>query len=181
MLTESTSFSLPAPAAPESQTAPASWESELAALLAALSSSQDELLQLLTDKRDLLVRNDVEGLAAIQPREQQLIERLQNCHERRVQLLAQAAREGLPGDSIRALSAALPGGANPAMRDRIQQAQARSRLLQHHSLTNWVLVQRTLLHLSQMLEIIATGGRPQPTYGKGEPVNSSGSLLDHAA
>ncbi|MCU0373434.1 MAG: hypothetical protein MUE56_09370, partial [Ignavibacteria bacterium] len=29
------------------------------------------------------------------------------------------------------------------------------RLLQHQSLTNWVLAQRSMLHLSQLLEIIA--------------------------
>jgi len=54
-------------------------------------------------------------------------------------------------------------------------------LLQHHSLVNWVVIQRTLLHLSQMLEIIATGGRLQPTYGKGESSTASGTLMDWAA
>jgi hypothetical protein len=29
-----------------------------------------------------------------------------------------------------------------------------------------VIAQRTLIHLSQLLEIIATGGRLQPTYGR---------------
>ena len=48
------------------------------------------------------------------------------------------------------------------------------RLLQHHSLTNWVLVQRTLIHLSQVLEIIATGGRLKPTYGKDDSADSGG-------
>ena len=179
MLTDSTAPSELAPS--ESDDTPVSWESELAALLAALSSSQDELLQLLAEKRELLVRNDVPGLAAIQPREQQLIERLQSCHDRRLSLLAQAAQEGLPGDSIRALSAALPGGASRAMRDQIQQAQARARLLQHHSLTNWVLAQRSLLHVSQLLEIIATGGRMQPTYGDRESVHARGSLVNDEA
>jgi hypothetical protein len=42
---------------------------------------------------------------------------------------------------------------------------ARMRVLQHHSLVNWVLAQRALLHVSQLLEIIATGGRTQPNYG----------------
>ena len=63
----------------------------------------------------------------------------------------------------------------------MREATARMRLLQHHSLTNWVLVQRTLIHLSQMLEIIATGGRLKPTYGKDDSVNSGGFLVDQAA
>ena len=57
----------------------------------------------------------------------------------------------------------------------------RTRVLRHHSLTNWVLVQRTLIHLSQMLEIIATGGEMQPTYGKEESVHARGALVDRAA
>ena len=60
------------------------------------------------------------------------------------------------------------------------EAAGKSRLLQHQSLTNWVVVQRTLLHLSQLLEIIATGGRLRPTYGKESPAASGGALLDHA-
>jgi hypothetical protein len=44
-----------------------------------------------------------------------------------------------------------------------------------------VLAQRTLIHLSQMLEIIATGGQMQPTYGKKESVGASGALVDQEA
>jgi hypothetical protein len=39
----------------------------------------------------------------------------------------------------------------------------------------------SLLHLSQMIEIIATGGRPKPTYEKGPGSNSGGALVDRAA
>jgi hypothetical protein len=62
----------------------------------------------------------------------------------------------------------------------VDEARRRARLLQHQSLTNWVLVQRTLLHLSHVVEIIATGGRMQPTYGKGAPVSAGGILVDQA-
>jgi hypothetical protein len=55
------------------------------------------------------------------------------------------------------------------------------RLLQHQSLTNWVLAQRAVLHVSQLLEIIATGGRLQPTYGDGDTLHNRGSLVDQEA
>ena len=42
------------------------------------------------------------------------------------------------------------------------------------------LVQRALIHLSQMLEIIATGGQMQPTYEKKDSVEASGALVDRA-
>ena len=157
------------------------WESELASFLKDLSLVQDETLEVLTKKRELLLAADSDGLAAIGSREEKLIETLQQCLLRREDLLKQAAEEGLPADSVRSLTAALPGPQRSNLTDQVRSASARSRLLRHHGLTNWVVVQRTLIHLSQMLEIIATGGRGQPTYGREESANSSGALVDRAA
>lgn len=157
------------------------WESELAEFLRDLSAVQAESLEVLTKKRELLVAADVEGLSQIAKREEALIERLAGCLERRQQLLGRAADDGLPSDSIRSLSAALPSQQKRPLTTQIQQSARRARLLGHHSLTNWVLVQRTLIHLSQMLEIFATGGRPKPTYEKGNSVGSTGTLVDRVA
>ena len=55
------------------------------------------------------------------------------------------------------------------------------RLLQHESLTNWVLAQRTLLHLSQMVEIIATGGHTKADIWKSREPGARGALVDRAA
>lgn len=156
------------------------WEQELGELLALLSSTQGELLVLLSEKRELLVQGDLHGLAAIQPREEAIAAQLQICQLRREELLGRAAEEGLPNESLHSLTQALPNQASPKIRASINEAELRTRLLRHHSLTNWVLVQRTLLHLSQMLEIIATGGQPQPTYGKGA-TSRGGGLVDQAA
>ena len=73
-----------------------SLEDETAALLNDLLAGQDELLKLLARKRQLLGAVDVEGLAALAPQEQQWIATLQQCLERRRQLLARAAQEGCP-------------------------------------------------------------------------------------
>jgi hypothetical protein len=114
-------------------------------------------------------------------REQELAARLQACHERRQQLLAQASADGLPSDSIESLSGQLPAAKRDRVQASIREAAARTQLLQHQSLTNWVLVQRSLLHLSQLIEIIATGGQSKPTYGKGSDRGASGALVDRAA
>jgi hypothetical protein len=106
---------------------------------------------------------------------------LEECHRERAELLEAAAREGLPSDNVRTLAAALPVEHRDAVGSGIEKARQQSRLLQHHSLTNWVVVQRTLIHLSQMIEIIATGGRMKPTYGETAHANSSGALVDRAA
>ncbi len=162
----------------DSCAATVSWEAEFAALLGELSSVQSELLATLNDKRQLLLSADGEGLAALSLREASLIERLQACQDRRVALLARANDEGLPAKNLRTLARSLPTAQHRQLAPQIDQAKRRSRELQHHSLTNWVLAQRTLIHLSQLLEIIATGGRTKPTYGKEGFADTGGTLLN---
>jgi hypothetical protein len=157
------------------------YETEIGALLAELADVQSALLSVLGDKRKLLVARNVEALTAIGSREQDLAVRLQACHDRRQQLLAQADGDGLPADSIQSLCDRLPESSRKNVQASIREAANRSQLLRHQSLTNWVVVQRSLLHLSQMIEIIATGGRPKPTYDKGSGSHSGGSLVDRAA
>jgi hypothetical protein len=165
----------------DSPTVTKSFDSELAGLLTELSDVQRELLTVLAEKRSFLATANVVGLAELQPREELLINRLQECQHRRTALLSQANSNGLPHDSLTELAAALPAVQRQQWQPQIREAAARSRLLQHQSLTNWVLVQRTLIHLSQMLEIIATGGRLRPTYGKGDTADTSGNLVDQEA
>src|SRR5687768_804663 len=153
------------------------WETDITSLLAELSDVQSTLLEVLTEKRKILATGDHAALVAMSQREEHLIERLQACHDRRHELLAHADSEGLPADSIGALSGSLPPASRDRMQASIRETANRTRLLQHQSLTNWVLVQRSLLHLSQLIEIIATGGRLKPTYGNGSDRQSSGALV----
>ena len=157
------------------------WESQLAGLLTELSATQGELLDVLAQKRKFMMAADSSGMQSLEPREREILERLQACQQRRGELLERAKSEGLPSDSIRALATALPAPGRQELAKQVNDAANRSRLLQHQSLTNWVLVQRTLLHLSQLLEILATGGRLRPTYGKCDSACASGSFLDRAA
>jgi flagellar biosynthesis/type III secretory pathway chaperone len=154
---------------------------QLAALLTDLSEVQRELLTLLGEKRVLLTSANLAGLARLQPREQALIDRLQVCQQQRATLLAETNALGFRHRSLAELTAGMPAPQRQQWGPQIREAQARSRLLQHQSLTNWVYVQRTLIHLSQMLEIIATGGRLRPTYGTGDTVDTSGNLVDQEA
>ncbi|MCL6501118.1 MAG: flagellar protein FlgN [Pirellulales bacterium] len=154
---------------------------ELTSLLNELSGAQDELLQLLARKHRLLAAGDLAGLQAMQPQEEALAARLQACHQRRTALLAEAAAQGLPSQNLRTLSTALSSEEQRRLKPQFAQAAQRMQLLRHHSLANWVLVQRTLLHLAQLLEILATGGRQCPTYSKTEPHHPGGSLMDQAA
>ncbi len=166
----------------DEQAGDAEWLGGVAEFLNAVSATQDDLLSVLTEKRRCLMAADAEGLASLAEREEALAERLRQCQEQRAELLLQARDQGRPGENLRAVTASMPDSAQrKVLRERIVRSEERARLLEHHSLTNWLLAQRTLIHLSQLLEIIATGGRLQPTYGKGAPPEASGSLVDQAA
>ncbi len=160
---------------------PSELETQLAALLDELSNVQTEMLEVLSAKRDLMADGDLAGIQELHPRESELCQRLQNCHDRRAGLLATAAAQGRPNDSLRQLAASLPAAKTGGLSRQVKQATAKMRLLQHQSLTNWVLAQRSMLHLAQLLEIIATGGRLQPTYGEDDSSMSSGALVDRDA
>jgi flagellar biosynthesis/type III secretory pathway chaperone len=158
-----------------------SLETDIAALLSELSSVQDELLEVLETKRDLMAASDVDGISQLQPREEQLLERLDACHKRRAELLQSAGHQGLPNESLGQLVSRLASDKQPNLSRQVNAASSRMRLLQHQSITNWVLAQRTILHLSQLLEIIATGGQLQPTYGRDNSPAPSGALVDQEA
>jgi flagellar biosynthesis/type III secretory pathway chaperone len=156
------------------------WEAPLAELLADLSATQGELLAHLGQKQRLLVKGDREGLAAIEPEGQRLAERLDACQQRRQSLLDEAADAGSPSNDLQSLAETLPLATRKRLKPAIAEARAKARMLQHQSLANWVLVQRTLLHLSQLIEIVATGGEKPPTYRRSGPVAASGALVDRA-
>jgi flagellar biosynthesis/type III secretory pathway chaperone len=157
------------------------WENDLASLLGELTSVQSELLSVLEAKRERMGQNDVEGTAELRPRAEQLLDRLQSCHDRRESLLRTVANEGRPAATLGKLATRASRENRDKLTRQVKDTSRRMRLLQHQSIANWVLAQRTLLHVAQMLEIIATGGRLQPTYGSGESSMSGGALVDHQA
>lgn len=165
----------------DAETDTTSWESRIGDLLDNLSTVQSDLLGLLEEKRVALAEGAYDKLDRFTKREAELVHRLEECQVRRHDLLESAAREGLPASSVESLTQALPASQRGNLTQNVDDARHQSRLLQHHSLTNWVVTQRTLLHLSQMVEIIATGGRMRPTYGSEANSNESGALVDRSA
>ena len=157
------------------------WEDELAGFLTELSTVQDEMLSVLAGKRECMVQRDVAGMHALAQREAELGERLQAVQAKRAELLAAAHAQGIQCDNLQKLAKTLPVGKREALGKQVKDAAWRTRLLQHQGLTNWVLAQRSVLHLSQMIEIIATGGRLQPTYGKSDAALARGALVDQEA
>ena len=147
-----------------------------------LSTIQDATLEFLKRKEYLLGKSDTKGLDQISEEEQAVMDRLHDVLERRFHILKQAEEAGLPCDTLESLAARLdkeiPGR---SLEKRCRDSIRKSLQLRHQSLTNWVLAQRTAIHLSQLIEIIGTKGKPAPTYNRHhakEKSFSGGSLVD---
>lgn len=156
------------------------WESEVAGLLNRLSHAQQQLLDLLNRKRVLLLQRDRQGLSNLVVEEERLCAELQACQELRQNMLARASAAGLSAASIRQLVGNLPGDSQQPLRQSVDTAQQRAHLLRHHCMSQWVAMQRTMLHLSHLIEILATGGQIKPTYGRRGTTLPSGTLMDQA-
>ena len=154
------------------------WESELASFMKDLLAVQSETLDMLTRRRQLLADADSDGLLGLVNNEQELVDRLQGCLARRQELLDQAGREGLASKDIRSLANSLPREQRGDAKRQIIEANAKTRLLKKQTLVNWIVSQKALIHLSQMLEIIATRGRGKPTYEKGNQAAVGGFLVN---
>lgn len=141
------------------------WEQDLTQLLDELLQTQQAMLELLDRKRSAMVRRDLNQIRELQPQEEQLCQRLQACQDRRNELLAAARLAQLPGGNLEQLSRGVPLQQADQVQTKLSSASSRAMLLKHQSFTNWIIAQRNLLHISQLLENITTGGRPLPTYG----------------
>ena len=157
------------------------WETEIVNFLLELSVVQEDTLSMLVRKGEMLSKGDSRGLEKLAKEENDAMNRLQACLDKREKMLQIAKAEGLPDDSIESLAIRIdkdiPG---KPLEEKCRNTKHKARLLQHQSLTNWVMTQRTLIHLSQMLEIIATKGRPTSTYNSKRIMNKStgGALVD---
>lgn len=157
------------------------WETELASFMNDLLAVQSETIDMLTRRRQMLAEANADGLLGLGHDEQELIDRLQGCLVRRQELLDQAGKEGLATKDIRSLANSLPREQRGDAKLRIAEINARTRLLKKQTLVNWVVTQRVLIHLSQMLEIIATRGRGKPTYEKDSQAATGGFLVNQEA
>lgn len=155
-----------------------SLDTQLAELLEELLDLQKQTLQMLEEKRQMLRQGNLEGLADNGEPEQALLRRWEACLRRREELLAQGAAQRLPAENLERLAGALSRAEREKLVKQVKLAKSQARLLQHQALTNWVVIHRCLLHLSQLLEILATGGHLEPTYDKAGFGLYSGALVD---
>jgi hypothetical protein len=161
---------------------------ELARFLTDLEEAQENLLALFTAKRKAIDTFQSEELIRLSAREQQLALRLQELVKARMVLLNKARDAGFVVESLLQLAGAIGKTVGDArvlraielIKLRIVHSQNRNVKLQHESWVHWIIAHRCYNHFTELLELIAHGGHPAPTYGDKSPAATGGALLDAA-
>lgn len=151
-----------------------SWDERLASYLEDLLDTQGELLAFLRRRRETMVGGDVAATATLNDREATLAKQLAALHERRTNLLNEAGVATSLEEAARLRS----GAGSPS--EAWSNARRNVGLLRHECVVNWLLTQRTLLHLSQLLHRVFGGDATYSSAGK-RTRGSGGALVDHQA
>jgi ABC-type uncharacterized transport system permease subunit len=158
-------------------------EHEIIAFLNQLAIVQEKILNVLKKKQALLVKPDKDSLATITTEEEHTLLLLQQSLEHREKILESAKKQGHNVDSIQMLCKQIfPKPSDWQM--LVHAANNRLRQIRHLALANWTVSQKSLIHLTQILELIETKGQGKNTYkpqkGK-ENLSSGGGFVDRVA
>jgi hypothetical protein len=156
---------------------------DVGGLLHDLTEVQTALLSVLQKKREAMAKGAIQQLSELQPIEEEINGRLKICFERRSEILERGQSQGVSAVTLAEMTNQLSDkshGEIGNLEEQFQESRDRVRELQLEHLTNWVIAQKSLLHVSQILEIVATGGKIKPTYGK-DDFCARGALVDHEA
>jgi len=156
---------------------------DVGSLLQDLTEVQTSLLSVLQQKREAMASGEIQQLSELQPIEEEINGRLKACFERRSEILQHGQTQGVDALTLAEMTNQLSGQTDSNIGNleaQFQESRDRIRELQLEHLTNWVIAQKSLLHVSQILEIVATGGKIKPTYGK-DDFCARGALVDHEA
>ena len=148
---------------------------------------QQALLDVMTAKLDVRTKRTLEEARALDAREAELVERLKACVEKRQGLLVDPELNAVGAPTLKRLVEAVAESdededeADATLFRRFDAAEKNNRELRMRSVSAWVLAQRSVVHWSQMLEIVAAQGQNVPTYKRDRKLRSRGALMDREA
>jgi hypothetical protein len=146
---------------------------------------QQALLDVMTAKLDVRTKRTFEEARALDAREAELVERLKACVEKRQGLLADSGLNAAGAPTLKRLVEAVAESdedePDATLFRRFDTAEKNNRELRMRSVSAWVLAQRSVVHWSQMLEIVAAQGQNVPTYKRDRKLRSRGALMDREA
>jgi len=154
---------------------------EIRQFLAALESTQNDMLSLFERKRAALHKAIPSELMQLAEPEAELASRMQRLLQHRGRILEAARQAGLPDESVQVLVGRIGSGTGD-LTPRIQRAKYKSDELRRESWVQWVITHRACSHYGNLLDIIANCGEKRPTYSQDQGhTTSGGAILDASA
>ena len=131
--------------------------------LTQLIEAQHQMLNVLKKQQAVLVKPAKEAMEAITSEEKEALSNMQAVLDRREEILTSARLQNIRGDSIGHLcSQFFPHDVE--MQKMINDIKHRAYQIQLLAFTNWTINRKSLIHVSQILELLETRGQGKTTY-----------------
>jgi hypothetical protein len=154
-------------------------------LLVAIEETQAALAGVYRDKRAAIRQANGPGLDRLTTIEETLVADLQVHLRRREQILQQARQMGLPADSLSSVVRTLDEPLRERLIAQIEETRRVADANRRESWILWIVCKQSLRFFSDVIELIANGGRRAPIYlarpGAVAELSTGGSLLDAQA
>jgi hypothetical protein len=154
-------------------------------LLAAIDETQTALGVTYRDKRAAIRQANGPEIERLTKLEQRWVADLEAHLRRREQILQQARQNGLPADSLGSLSRSFNDPPRERLLAKIEEVRRVAEANRRESWILWIVCKQSLRFFSDVIELIANGGRRDPVYrarrGTVAELSTGGALLDAKA
>jgi hypothetical protein len=154
-------------------------------LLVAIDETQAALAAAYRDKRAAIRHANGREINRLTAIEETLVTDLQAHLRGREQILQQARQLGLPADSLSSVVHTFDEPLRERLVAQIEQTQRVADANRRESWILWIVCKQSLRFFSDVIELIANGGRRTPVYlarpGAVAELSTGGSLLDAQA
>ena len=156
-------------------------KTDLIDFLNRLIETQKQMLAVLHRQQAVLVRPEKEAMALVTADEEVVREKMQQVFSRREELLTAARLQNISGDSIEQLCEHF-FPRNIEVQKKLDEARHRRDQIRLLAYTNWTMSRKSMIHLSQILELLETRGQGKTTYHpQSKSVTSRGTSVDRVA
>ena len=119
-------------------------------------------------------------LEAASQKTEELVRRLEGLLAERQELLELlGSARGGSCQSLQSAVAPLPEDLRRPLLERMERLGAVAGQVRHHAAANWMVSRRAHAFVTELLDVIATGGQGRPTYGGS--VENGGTFVDSTA
>ncbi len=144
-----------------------------------LEQVQHKLLNLFSQKRVALRTAKTTELQALAKSEEGLVQQMRLLLSRRQGLLQQAELDGNSAESLLEIVENANSPTDRRLIQRILNARERTAKLRFEGWIHWIIANRAYKHQTEVLDLIANGGKQSPTYGRNtERKTAGGAIFD---